>query len=233
MFSDSLTRWILLDFDNSLMATERLTVPLLIERFNALYKEYITDPLTESCFYAKFHGKTKKSLCEHLSDYFKIHVKYEDLYHEREHMVINVFRKNCVEMANNVIETLTIARQRYKLALVTNSALFRVFSAMRWAKNKRGEELAKLFGTSFFESGNTPKPLPDVYFFAMNELRTLPMQCLAVEDSVTGAKASIGAGITTFGYTGFSSDCQRSSEQLKAVGVKECFEDWEQFLNLI
>ncbi|ETZ05418.1 HAD family hydrolase [Holospora undulata] len=229
----SCVRWILLDFDNTLMGTERLTVPLLIRRFNEQYKDKISFPLTIECFETHFQGKTRESLCDHLSNYFKIKVDCEVLYYEREIEIARSFQENLVEMAFYVIEALTIVRQRYKLALVTNSPLQRVFSAMRWAKNGRGKNLAKIFETSFFESGNSPKPLPNVYFFAMNQLRVLPVHCIAVEDSVAGAAASIRSGIKTFGYTGFSYNRLCSEERLKAAGVVQCFDDWRQFVHLI
>ncbi|WP_206537202.1 HAD family hydrolase [Holospora elegans] len=223
----------MLDFDNSLMGTERITIPLLINRFNELYKDKISFLLTNECFEAQFKGKTRESLCNHLSNYFKIRVDYDVLYHEREQNITKSFQEHFVEMALHVIETLTVVRQKCGVALVTNSPLQRVFSAMRWADNRRGGELAKIFETSFFESGTSPKPLPNVYLLAMNQLRVLPENCVAVEDSVSGATASICAGIKTFGYTGFCYNRSCSEEQLKAAGVAQCFDDWRQFLNLI
>lgn len=49
------------------------------------------------------------------------------------------------------------------------------------------------------------KPAPDIYEWALCELRLGPQDCLAVEDSRNGLKASLGAGIPTLvtvnGYT--------------------------------
>ncbi|WP_129591977.1 HAD family hydrolase, partial [Holospora curviuscula] len=191
--------WIFLDFDNTLMGTECLTTASLVNRFNAIYGTYIKHPLTCQCFEVRFQGKTRQSLCESLSDYFNIYVDYEVLYESRAQDVVTAFRENLVEMAPDVIETLNEAHKYYELALVTNSTLHQIFSAMRWASNGRGSELAQLFGTSFFESGTIPKPKPDVYLYAMHQLNATPQQCIAVEDSIPGASAAISAGIKTFG----------------------------------
>ena len=41
------------------------------------------------------------------------------------------------------------------------------------------------------------KPAPDIYVWAMRELGLLPEECLAIEDSENGLRASLGAGIQT------------------------------------
>jgi sugar-phosphatase len=46
------------------------------------------------------------------------------------------------------------------------------------------------------------KPHPEVYLKAMAALGTDPAHCVAVEDSVTGVRASLAAGLTTVWRTG-------------------------------
>jgi len=41
-----------------------------------------------------------------------------------------------------------------------------------------------------------PKPAPDVYVLAAQKLGVVPEQCLALEDSPTGVKAALAAGMT-------------------------------------
>lgn len=41
------------------------------------------------------------------------------------------------------------------------------------------------------------KPAPDIYLWALRELKLAPEQCVAFEDSRNGLKASLGAGIRT------------------------------------
>ncbi len=42
------------------------------------------------------------------------------------------------------------------------------------------------------------KPAPDVYLYAAGRLGVLPSRCLALEDTPTGARAAIAAGMTVF-----------------------------------
>ncbi|MCW9024442.1 MAG: HAD family hydrolase [Gammaproteobacteria bacterium] len=41
------------------------------------------------------------------------------------------------------------------------------------------------------------KPAPDIYTYAMNEMKLTPEQCIAFEDSENGIKSSCGAGLKT------------------------------------
>jgi beta-phosphoglucomutase-like phosphatase (HAD superfamily) len=42
------------------------------------------------------------------------------------------------------------------------------------------------------------KPAPDVYLLAAQTLKLAPGDCLALEDSVNGARAAVAAGMTCF-----------------------------------
>lgn len=46
-------------------------------------------------------------------------------------------------------------------------------------------------------SGPAPKPAPDVYLAALRQLGVAPRAAIGVEDSSTGAEASVAAGLTT------------------------------------
>ncbi len=48
----------------------------------------------------------------------------------------------------------------------------------------------------------SPKPAPDVYLHAARSMGAIPTRCAVVEDTPTGVKAGIAAGMTVFGYAG-------------------------------
>ncbi len=137
-------------------------------------------------------------------------------------------------MAPNLIETHSILEHRgYKFAFVSNNPIQRALAAMRFATNGQGEKLARFFGTSFFEAGDVQKPKPDVYLRAMEQLGISPQNCIAVEDSTTGASAAVSAGIITFGFLGFADDHQAIASKLKEKGVTTFFHDWAELPSLI
>lgn len=45
-----------------------------------------------------------------------------------------------------------------------------------------------------------PKPFPDVYLYAAQQMGIPPERCLVIEDTVTGVQAGCAAGMTVFGY---------------------------------
>ena len=47
-----------------------------------------------------------------------------------------------------------------------------------------------------------PKPAPDVYLHAARTMSAAPSRCAVVEDTPTGVKAGIAAGMRVFGYVG-------------------------------
>ena len=229
-------RWLLIDFDNTLMDTESHSIPVLIQRFNALYQDQIDQPLTQSLFQAHFHGMTGDALCAVMSDYFKIRIEHAQLFHDREKIMQSYYQAllSGVTMAPEVLTVLTACKAKgMTLALVTNNPLQRAFAAMRFAHNGQGAQLAALFGANFFHAHPVPKPDPDVYVRALSQLNADPDQSLAIEDSPTGARSARGAGIVTLGYTGLSTDPIHSQQRLQVAGCQSTFQFWPELLNQI
>lgn len=225
-------KWIFFDFDNTLMATEQHSLPSLIARFNELYSAQISAPLTLDLFHDKFAGMVRDSLCEKLSQHFDIVVDTQQLYLHREIQMMKYLKSipNGIDVAPNIMQTLSYLKENdFGMAVVSNNSVQRILTAMRCASNKRGEEMAGFFGTKFFEAGETPKPLPDVYLRAMEQVGADPAHSFAVEDSVTGATAAIRAGITTFGYTGLVHEPDTVAAKLQDAGCCAVFHDWNAF----
>ncbi len=227
--------FLFLDFDNTMMATEQYAVPSLIARFNDLYGDQIKSLLTLGIFKQHFHGQARENLCANLAAYFGIEVDYQSLYRDREWHVMQHLQQvretaGGVPMAPHIIETLSnIASRGVILSFVSNNSMQRGLAAMRYADNGRGDELANLFGTRFFEAGDVQKPKPDVYLRAMQQVGAAPDQSVAVEDSVTGVTAAVAAGITVYGFTGFADDRAATAEKLAHAGATDIFEDWKNF----
>jgi len=65
------------------------------------------------------------------------------------------------------------------------------------------------------------KPFPDIYLAAAEGLGVDPANCLAIEDSPTGAQAAIAAGMTVVGFCGAGHIVDRAGHgaMLRDVGV--------------
>lgn len=59
-----------------------------------------------------------------------------------------------------------------------------------------------------------PKPAPDLFLHVAHELRVPPKRCCVVEDSPTGVRAGVAAGMTVFGYA-----ADHDPEALRSAGA--------------
>jgi HAD superfamily hydrolase (TIGR01509 family) len=64
--------------------------------------------------------------------------------------------------------------------------------------------LLPLFEGRMFSAAQVaqPKPAPDVYLHAARAMGVHPSRCVVVEDTPTGARAGLAAGMRVFGYVG-------------------------------
>lgn len=227
-------KWGFIDFDNTMMATECLAVPSLIKRFNELYGEHLQSPLTPEIFQENFHGMARESLCKKMEVVFGIDVPYAELFADREWHIMKLYAEQGVEMASGIIDAFDVlVNSGVVLSFVSNNPVQRGLAAMRYATNGQGDKLASLMGTRFFEAGDKQKPLPDVYQRAIAQVKADVTKSFSVEDSVTGVKSAVAAGLDVYGYTGLSDNSKELSEKLMDSGAKATFNDWKAFPALL
>ncbi len=70
------------------------------------------------------------------------------------------------------------------------------------------------------------KPAPDLYLHVADQMEVAPSRCLVIEDSHTGAKAGIAAGMDVYGFVGVSHDVSGQTKKLQDVGVNDIFSDF-------
>lgn len=77
----------------------------------------------------------------------------------------------------------------------------------------------------------TSKPDPAIYIHAMKTLGVTPSECVAVEDSKSGATAAFRANIKTIGYTGAYEphEEERMTQVLKDAGCVVMMKHWSEF----
>ena len=226
-----MTSGIFIDFDNTMMETEKHSLPSLIARFNELYGDRLDAPLTYESFTELFHGLAREALCSAMSGYFGFEVDCAELFAQRDIRVMRFVRTipGGIVMAPNMVEVLTDLRAKgWIAALVTNNTLQRCFSAMRYADTRQGAELGALLSPHFYEAGFLQKPDPDVYLRAIEESGTDASRSLAIEDSPAGVTAAIGAGLTCFGFTGFSHEPEVLTAKLLNTGARAIFHSWKE-----
>jgi len=114
-------------------------------------------------------------------------------------------------------------------AVVSNSRLARVGASLKRAG------LTDVFGPRVFSAEQVarPKPFPDVYLHAAQQLGVEPARCLVVEDSVSGLHAARAAGMKTIAFVGASHIPDGYAEVLRSLGVTRIMERMEQLPELV
>lgn len=89
--------------------------------------------------------------------------------------------------------------------------------------------LADLFGAHVHSAQDVEKakPAPDLYLRAARHLTVDPAQSLAIEDSATGVRAAVAAGMTCWGFTGGGHCPPGHGERLRAAGAAAVFDHFE------
>lgn len=77
------------------------------------------------------------------------------------------------------------------------------------------------------------KPKPDVFLFAAGWMKTSPLRCLVIEDSVPGVVAARSAGIPVLGFTGGSHCDPGHARRLTDAGASAVFSEMEELPSLI
>lgn len=127
-----------------------------------------------------------------------------------------------------VLRPLRQLARRYRLAAVSSSALSRLEDCFQ------ATGLAGLIPPEHRYSAEdslptpTSKPDPAVYLFAAEHLGVPVRSCLAVEDSVPGARSSVTAGIATIGNVTFVPENERAERRaaLLDAGAAVVVQSW-------
>lgn len=78
-----------------------------------------------------------------------------------------------------------------------------------------------------------PKPAPDLFLFAAKRMGTEPCRCLVVEDSTTGVRAAVAAGMRVLGFHG-GGHCRPGHDlALIEVGAAATFGDMNTLADLV
>ncbi|MDX1908223.1 MAG: HAD-IA family hydrolase [Bacteroidia bacterium] len=106
-------------------------------------------------------------------------------------------------------------------AVASNSTVPHVIHALERAG------IRAVFEDRIFSSTHVarPKPAPDVYLHALQQLGLHPAEVLVIEDSLTGAAAARAAGLAVIGFLGAAHIFEGHGAALRALGVDEIAAD--------
>jgi len=231
---------ILFDCDNTLVLSEELAFEACAELANEiLASRNIPDRYTGPQLLSEFVGQNFRGMMVSLKAKFKYEMDDAELetYVSKEEDKVIAKLKEKLRPCEGVDAELAKleAHGKYHLAVVSSSALRRVQASI----DKVGQD--KYFaGEHVFSAASslpkpTSKPDPAIYLHAMKVLGKKPDECVAVEDSKSGATAAFRANIKTIGYVGsYEVEIRdKMTKVLKDAGCCVVMKDWSEFEGLL
>ncbi|KKY27200.1 putative had superfamily [Phaeomoniella chlamydospora] len=228
---------LLFDCDNTLVLSEELAFEACAGLANEILEKHgKTERYTGDQLIKDFVGQNFRGMMVNLQ---KIHDfqmepdEFEGYVKEEENAVIKKLLEKgqpCVG-ANEELQKLYDSK-KYGMAVVSSSALRRVKASIEKVGQDQYFSPDHIFSAATSLGKPTSKPDPAVYLHAMKVIGVQPEECIAVEDSKSGALAAVRAGIHTIAYVGSYHGEQKQKEVAKMLtdlGAKYVMWTWADF----
>jgi len=231
------TTTILLDCDNTLVLSEELAFEACAELANEILEKVgRPERYTGPQLLKDFVGQNFRGMMVSLTKKYNFTLSDEefDTYVDRElGKVVETLEKKAQPCpgAIEMVEKLD-KEGKYKLAVVSSSALSRVEASLRKVGLDRFIPHDAVFSAATSLPKPTSKPDPAIYVHSMKVLGVKAEECVAVEDSKSGASAAKNAKIPLIGYVGPYPDDEK--EHMIKVLRDECgaiyiMNHWDEF----
>ena len=199
---------LLFDCDGVLVDTEYIAAIKMTQALNNLgvdiSVDYYLQNLSGTTFSSIVHRYFKNSLSS--SEVLRIINKVEDEVAAEVELIDGV---------NELLTSLPMSK-----SVVSNSSIRTVEHALT-VTGIRKHFLPKIFSSELVKE---PKPAPDIYRLAIDSLGYSASEIMVVEDSLSGAKAAISAGLTVVGFVGASHIQSGHRQKLMDLGVSQLAE---------
>ncbi|GGP78267.1 HAD family hydrolase [Saccharothrix coeruleofusca] len=154
---------------------------------------------------------------------------------QREKVEVSAHLGRVLRPLPDVVAALSALRGRYRLAVVSSSALTRLRACFTASGLDDLLPAATRFSAEDSLPVPTSKPDPAIYRHALRHLGIAPGRALAVEDSATGAASAVAAGIPTAGLVQFVPEDERAErvEVLREAGAAVVVRSWSELTGLL
>lgn len=125
------------------------------------------------------------------------------------------------------VEAVALFSKTHKICVASNGERANVCASVH------GVGLYEFFGEEKIFTKNQVargKPFPDLFLYAANQMGVAPERCVVIEDSLTGVRAGIAAGMQVIGITAVSHEPQVLAENMKKEGVARVCASWPEIL---
>jgi len=209
---------VIFDMDGTLVDSEVLWEEAEGEMFAERGLDY-TDEVREQVI-----GLRLDEFFTKLINIYELDETVDDLIHELEERMLVLIAERAIPKpgANELIDWVREMGLPYCIA---SSSSQNIIEAVVKSQPNWVEWFAKRYSADLVALG---KPAPDVYLYAAEQLGVDPTKCLALEDSSTGAKAAVAAGMTCYAIPDFHTPHEKFADITPHV-----FNDMHEILALL
>jgi HAD superfamily hydrolase (TIGR01509 family) len=206
---------IIFDCDGVLIDSELLANRSEIEVLRSFGIEFEV-----SDYMNRFVGKNTKDVLDGIESLHGVRLSDDDWKLVKEH-TSKIFESELKPIAG-VVELL--ASIDTAKCVASSSSIERLDLTLKLTR------LLDIFSPHIFSSEQVDrgKPAPDLFLFAAERMQVHPDRCIVIEDSVTGVRAGVAAGMKVIGFTGGSHIQMGHREKLIDAGAIEVFSEMSQ-----
>jgi len=238
-----MVKYILFDCDNTLVLSERLAFEACTELTNEVLKAYNVDKVfTVHELLTDYVGMNFRGMLVKMQEIYKFTMPQAELDKyfgtEVDRVVAKLLEKAVpCEGAPEQVERIK-QEGKIPMAVVSTSAKPRVIASLVKTGMGNGRYWSDDPAFSAAPTLDPPssKPDPAIYLHACKVLGVKPEDCVAVEDSKSGATAAMRAGIPCIGYVGVYGleDGEEKMKQMEQVLSEQCkckviMRNWSEF----
>ncbi|KAI9138216.1 HAD-like domain-containing protein, partial [Paraphysoderma sedebokerense] len=227
---------VLLDCDGTLVDSESLAFSGCCDVVNELLlRKNVAKTYEWKKLKQEFVGCSFRSIVEKLGQMYSFslaHGELDQLAREEDERVTSVLKKK-VELCDGVMDAIVNLKSNGStpIAVVSSSSLPRVRACLQKTDLDRHIPPNQVYSAVSSLPVPKSKPDPEVYLYALQDMGMRCEQCFAVEDSVNGTLAAVGAGIDVIGYVGSLEHEERAtaSAELMNAGAFIVITHWDDF----
>ncbi len=206
------TKLVIFDCDGTLVDTETLSA---VSFTNILKRDYGI-VITPEAFRHEFMGVSIRYIVQILSKRHGVALDFETVKNAYAAEMARDIDTHMQVLPESVMYVKGLA-PRIKIAIGSNGVRAMVLQEVASAGYGPVLPDAQVFTASQVAH---PKPHPDLFLYAANQMGVKPEECVVVEDSAAGTQAGIAAGMRVVGYTGFAHHPEVQAQILEKEG---CF----------
>jgi len=222
-------KYILFDCDNTLCLSEKLAFEACSDLTNELLeKHHIDARYTVHDLLEDFVGQNFRGMMNGLQKKHNFKMSDDEMneYVDKELGAVTAKLRAKCEPCEGAPQELEKLKQegKYPMAVVSTSAKPRVVASLEKTEMDHYFPNEHVFSAATTLNPPSSKPDPAIYLHACKVLGVQPGECVAVEDSKSGATAAKRAGIPLIGYVGVYvlEDSKEKVEQMVKTLTEEC-----------